>query len=728
MLRLTAVLGNNPNVDFDKILFVTRKTYSANHYYTKHINSRWLPGGNLCVLNTKTGKTHELVPELKDGVFERFDLSFDASKIVFAWKSEQGQGYRLYEIDIDPKTGQRTGTPVRSLTLPPQDEAEIQKKYSRGYHHGTDDMQPCYLPDGGIAFVSTRCQYGILCDSPDIFSTSILYRMDGDGKNMKKLTNSSVSENSPAILNDGRIMYTRWEYLDKGAVSVKCLWAMNPDGSRSVEIYGADIALPPTMIHGRPIPGSSSEYVFLGVPHYPQNNMGTVIRIDMTKDIRTREPMTYMTPYVDIKGEGGFSFQDEEGDWDGDRKGRGRLFADPYPLSKDLFLVSHKPTGKQWQDETGYSLYLLEESGQTFPFHSEEDFSCWEPYPLKARKPPTIPSTPIDTKMAAKKLATCMVTDIYHGLEDVERGSIKFLRVVEQIPRPWAARRHWLGEGYDQQHATITQNTHLGLKVQHGIVPVEEDGSAHFVVPSMANIYFQVLDKNYLAVQTERTYVNYMPGEVRSCIGCHETPRDVPANIGGRTPKALARAASVPGPQPGEKDGRRPLDFAVDVQPVLDAHCIKCHGGDKPKAGLDLRGTMTRLFSVSYESLIQRRNALFPTVGENHPKTGNVAYLPARSLGSHNSLLVAMLLPDGVKLKDTKLAAKAKALAEKHKGLKLKPEELLKITNWVDTNAQFHGMYWGRKDLRYKDHPNFRPVPTFKHATSYEALIPEKER
>ena len=91
-------------------------------------------------------------------------------------------------------------------------------------------MQPCYLPDGGIAFISTRCQYGILCDAPDDFTTTVLYRMDADGRNLRKLSNSSVSEASPVVLPDGRILYTRWEYVDKGAVSVKCLWAMRPDG------------------------------------------------------------------------------------------------------------------------------------------------------------------------------------------------------------------------------------------------------------------------------------------------------------------------------------------------------------------------------------------------------------------------------------------------------------------------------------------------------------------
>jgi len=84
----------------------------------------------------------------------------------------------------------------------------------------------------------------LLCDAPDALSTAIMYRMDGDGKNMRPLSNSSASEFSPGMLEDGRIIYTRWEYVDKGQLGVKCLWAMHPDGSQSSEIYGNDIRFP----------------------------------------------------------------------------------------------------------------------------------------------------------------------------------------------------------------------------------------------------------------------------------------------------------------------------------------------------------------------------------------------------------------------------------------------------------------------------------------------------
>lgn len=739
-LDAKGILKGNKGVGFDKIVFVRRLTYSANHYYTEFINSQWTPGGNICVLDLESGAVWDLVPELEGGVFERFDIHYDADRIVFAWKCAHQKGYRIYEIAIDPETGRRKGE-LKQLTFPQENEDWLVEMYraTSHYHHGTDDMQPCYLPDGDICFISTRCQYGILCDPPDDFTGTVLYRMDPDGSNIVQLSRSSVSEASPNILPDGRIIYTRWEYYDKGAVSVKCLWAMRPDGSSSMEIYGNDIALPPTLIYGRAIPGSANQYVLLGTPHCPQNGMGTVIRLDMNRNIRTREPMTYMTPYVDIQAEAGFAFKSQDDQWVSDGQGIGPLFKDPYPISEELFLVSYKPAGTLWNDPAGYGLALLNETGAVGDIHRESGISCWLPYPLKARPRPPVLSTSFDENLAKRNLARCVVTDVYHGMENTERGTIGYLRILEQVPRPWAARRRWGGDEYDQQHAVVTKDTHLALKVQHGVVPVEDDGSAHFLVPANANISLQALDRNFLAVQTERTFVNYMPGETRGCMGCHETPSDAATAKTTWGVKALKREASIPGPQPGEISGKRPLDYYADVQPVLDRRCVKCHGGEKIEGELDLRGTLTTHFCVSYEQLIPERRGgngrsrdkvdlVGPTIGENHPKTGNVHYMPARSFGSHASILVAMLAPEHVKLQDSEHAVIVDRLAKKHKDLKLTREELLKITNWVDTNSQYYGMYWGRKNIQYKDHPDFRPVPSFEQATSMVSLIPEDQR
>ncbi|MBC8372427.1 MAG: hypothetical protein H8E53_02445 [Planctomycetes bacterium] len=708
---------------FERIVFIKRNTCTADHYYTDHVNDRAKPGGNLCVLNLRDGKVSELVGELKDGWFGRFDVSFDAKKIIFGWKKAAKQGYRIYEIDIDPATGLRAGSsPPRQLTFPTADEAQLVKKYgkSRGgvyYHHGTDDMHPCYLPDGGIVFTSTRCQFGVLCNNDDVFTSTILHRMSADGRNIRKLSNSALSESSPCVMPDGRILYTRWEYVDKGHIGAKCLWAMKPDGTGSVEIYGNDISYPPTFIYGRPIPGKTNEYVFLGTPHCFPNSIGTIIRINTSKNIRTREPMTYMTPQVDIRTEKGFWYLQSSGKWKHDNKGSGPVFKDPYPLSDKLFLVAHKPAGPKWNDPTAYGLYLMDDSGKVRLVYNDQSLSCWQPYPLRARtRPPVLRST-VDAGLAGKKQAVCVVTDVYHGLENVERGTIKYIRILEQVPRPWSARRRDGSDKYGKAHVVLSRRTVLGLKVQRGIVPVEDDGSANFIVPADRNIYLQVLDENFLAVQTERSYVNYRPGETRSCIGCHETPNSAAAGRSGGAVRALKRSPSIPAAQPGDKLAQRTLHYPTDVQPVLDRHCLKCHNPKKKSGGIDLSGTPTALFSVSYESLVSRiEKQQGPGLKEGVKES--VEYLPARSCLSYGTTVVAMHSRGKVRLSDKALATRVAELAKKHKEVNLTPAALLKISNWIDANCQYYGSYWGRRHVRFKNHPDFRPDVTFPQAIS----------
>ena len=757
----------------EDIVFVKRFTYDSDHYYAEYINSTWRPGGNIYTLSLRSGEVKALAPSLTGGVFGAFDVSFDAKRIVFAYKASQETGYRLYEVDTD-------GTHLRQLTFSADDEAETVDKYRiEGYHHGTEDLDPCYLPDGGIAFVSTRCRLGILCDGSDHFTTTVLYRMDGDGKNMRKLSNSSVSENTPSILSDGRILYTRWEYVDKGAVAVKCLWVMNPDGTNSMEIYGNDIQSPTTMIMARGIPGNTNEYVFTGTPHCcPQNCVGTIVRVDITKDIRASAAMTYITPYTQIRYEGGISFRDPDDTtrWYHDTQGNGPLFRESYPLSRTDYLVSHKPAGSIWKNEKGYQLYLLHEGGDVAPIYTDPAISSFHPVPLIVRTvPPVIPEIR-DQRLADQMLAECIVTDIYKGMEGVTPGEIKYLRILEQVPRPWGARRLYhpdpMLDEYDQQHATISKDTHLALKIQHGIVTVEKDGSARFLVPAERNIFFQALDAHYRAVQTERTYVNYMSGEVRSCVGCHETISQAPYMGRHATPLALKRKAEMPYTQAGEAVAQKTLSYARDVQPVWDRHCLQCHNTQHAAGGLSLSGKETRLFNESYENLVPERKTgwgrvidltpvqlsvagndyyiaangdyfsvplqrdekyttegngfyinsnvfsggyttqfdrglLGPVIGENHPKNGNIHYLPAKSLGSYTSILAAIFSPD-MQLEKPEMQQRAQQLAKTHAKIKLSPVELLQITNWIDTNCQYYGSYYGRRDSTFRGHPDYR--------------------
>jgi len=281
---------------------------------------------------------------------------------------------------------------------------------------------------------------------------------------------------------------------------------------------------------------------------------------------------------------------------------------------------------------------------------------------------------------------------------------VKWIRIMEQIPRPWSCQRTWKGESLTQ----LVMGGSLAAKAMHGVVPVEKDGSAHFYVPADRNIYFQALDANFMELQRERTYINYRPGETRSCIGCHETPNDAPT-LRMRKPIALALPPKMPQAQPGDKTAKRTFSFPRDVQPVLDKYCISCHGADKPAGKLDLRGELTAKTSKSFESL----KRYISTCGEG-AGFANTVYFKPKTIGSHKSRLAYKLLKGCTgmpkSLKETDFKA------------------FVKIVSWIDANGVYYASYWGRRDLKYKEHRNFRIEPTFEQAIGTVPPLPEDQR
>jgi len=306
-------------------------------------------------------------------------------------------------------------------------------------------------------------------------------------------------------------------------------------------------------------------------------------------------------------------------------------------------------------------------------------------------------ATPGPQHVDGRGEAVLMMTDVYRGLEGVERGEIKYLRVLEQVARPWAARRFWPEDEGLGQHAIISMHAHIFVKIHHGVVPVAEDGSACFTVPAEKNLFFEALDQDFMEVQRMRSFLNLRPGETRSCIGCHEERRLAPPS---GTPMALAHPPSRLGPQPGETVPR-PIYYPTDVQPVLDKHCVACHNPKKPEGELDLSGEPTTFFNRSYEQVMSKK--LVAYIQEFHgpqprAQKTNVVPLPPRSLGSHASGLIAVV-------------------REGHYDAKLSAEEMARLVTWADANAPYYGSYFGRRNLKYKDHPDFRPTPTLESAS-----------
>ncbi len=673
-VRHEAMLAH-PLLDFDKLLFVKRHSLRSGHIYEDHCAAGTM-GGNLCVLSpvTRDGKITELVPELSGGLFAQFDLSFDSKKVVFAHKKGQREPYRIYEIDIDASTGLRAGgDDFRQITFDAPDEAETAQRYE-GTHwgRGYDDVFPCYLPNGKIMFASTRSKRSVFC-APVTVTT--LHLMDADGKNIRCLSEGPVTEIAPRVMDDGRVIYMRWEYVDKGFGNVQSLWSMRPDGSHSAHVYKSDIVLPAGMVDARSIPGSS-KIVTVGAPHCGMS-VGPVILVDNRLDRRTAVSMTNITPELGYPG----MVAHRSGKTFG-------YFKEPYPLSEKMFVVSHSLGGQQGRLQS-YGLYVLDAWGNRAELYLDPEISCFQPTPLRPRSKPTVVA-PVETdEMKKQKLATVFMQDVYKGMTGIERGRVKYLRVMEAIGINWNEgwRSSRQRDGAGLQASAVSLKGDVNIKRIHGIATVYEDGSACFTVPAEKNIYFQALDENYMELQRMRTFLNLMPGEKRSCIGCHERRQLAPSPASGRS-LAFNHKVEALRPQPGDSKPRT-VHYATDIRPLWDKHCVSCHGGEQPKADLDLTGVLTKLYDRSYENLIEK--GLLAHLNDGYG-SANVAPEPPMTFGSHQSRLVERIQEDPCKAKLTR-------------------EEFIRIVTWVDSNAPYFGTHLGKKNLQWKNDPDFRPLP-----------------
>jgi cytochrome c553 len=684
---------------FDKVLYIKHPAYFSSHFYSFFVDGMDEGKGRSCFhkdngiyyIDLKSrSETPVIMASDKrlpgdKGIFGRYDLSYDATKIVFDYRATVNTGFRIYEIDI-------TGENLRQLTFDPPWEKDVIKKYghireeSRTYNKHIDDMHPCYSPDGKIIFTSTRVMYETFCNASGVLSTANLHRLDPTYNtpseleaSIEQISINGVSEFAPSVLNDGRIIFTRWEYLDKSSVSIKTLWSIYPDGSKGEEVFGLNHNLPSTFYKARAVPGID-HYVFCdGVPHYPQGGVGTVLRIDTRKDIRTKEPMELFTPVFMDNYEAGWIYK--KGDlWVQAENGVGcKLYDDPYPLNEKQVLVACKYNESDlWDHSSAYGIYLIDEDGYHEEILNPKHTSCWVPYPLKPRPVPPKLSEVVDQNLKDQNRALVILTDVNRGLKGVPKGTVKYIRVNEQIPRPWGSNtRLW---GYNYSPTNPQKDAHMWIRLQRGVAKVEDDGSAQFYVPADRSLFFEALDSNYMSVQRERTWVNFRPGEIRSCIGCHERTGESPRQ--NHMPLALSLPPQELGPQPGEESGFRLIHYESDVQPIWDKHCIECHGSKKPAGNLNLTDQPRRDLNASYKNLKKReakngKYCIGDYVREDDPNPYNDGeYREAYSFGAHTSWLVDML-------------------KEGHQSVKLSKEEMIKIYTWMDNNIQYYGHYYG---------------------------------
>lgn len=736
---------------FDEIIFVKRKPYSSDHYYTDINNGtspdRFLLDNGIFIYNLRTQSERAVVTAAEmpggKGFIGKISLSFDAKKVIFDFRQDPGSGFRIWEVNTD-------GTGLRQVSFPPNDETEKAARWRNGWH--TDDIHPCYLPDGKIIFSSTRCEHTVLCGGSSALVAPGLHRMEADGTNVEQLTRSPVSEFCPVVLDDGRVMYHRWEYVDKGARVGKTIWTMNPDGTRPVGLYGVADDTTTVYMYPQPLPGSDHSFVCVGTCHFPQGGcLGAIMLVDFGKGIRARGPdpdeadyvrwdgrysVTNITPHVFIerRTEPGWHFLTEQGGYVHDRNGqKGHLYTHPYPVSGREFLVSYKvdPTHHYKNVADAYALYLIDIDGNHRFVHADDQLSCWHPTPLVARDvPPAIQPSP-DPQYAASNQALCVLTNVYQGMEGVEPGEVKWLRINEALPRYWSTGRRW-----GTSLSSSSWKAALWPRVQWGVVPVEEDGSAHFVVPANRSIFFQALDGDFREIQRERTYVNYAPGEVRSCTGCHGQSNRTAFPGESPTLLALMRAPSTLQPQPcdlvengGDGLAGQVIHYPTDIQPLFDAKCVSCHGESDPAGGLRLTGEVTQFYNTSYEELARKQLAgpiipEFTSFRQGDRGNYNGAYLPPRNLGCATSAMID-ILTDSDHPKNAK---------DDHSRMLTKTEMMI-LSRWVDSNYQFYGSYFGRHHPHWLNpdpgKPSYEPADFRRKATFEEAisfLAPEWHR
>ena len=620
------------NLGFRQLLLIQRYPIDSTHVYTYHVEG-FRAGGGLYALTVgqPQGGLRPILASPQGQILDA-DVSYDGQEILFSWRRGENGTYHVFSIRPD-------GTALRQLT--------------DGAWH---DYNACWLPDGGIAFLSSRSIRFAYCW---ISPVGLLHRMDRDGSNVRRLSANIVNDFTPAVMEDGRILYSRWEYVDKPAIPIQSLWTINPDGTGLVGFYGNRVLSPATFMYGQAIPGTGLVLCTLTAHNGPAR--GGIGLIDRSVGVNAQEAIRNLTPEIDIgqvdKGNGNHV----KGPYD-----------TPYPLDDRFFLVSKDGTVIV-RDYAGTRRAVVIQGRDGMGFYSARPLG-------PRRRPPRIASS-LPPPAEAEPWATVFVQDVYRGLEpQVARGEVKEICVVQEMEK--TVLIDLAHRAFDFQFPVISCGaTYAGKKVW-GYAPVEADGSAHFRVPSGVPIYFMALDAQGRAVQRMRTFTHLMPGETQGCIGCHE-PRTQASAVAAAT---LALRTALHKLRPPEW-GVEGFDYSRVVQPVLDKHCGECHSGVRAAKKVDLSGDKTDFFSVSYETLARGRS------GNNFIQWNSpyVSWIPTYNGHEQNILQVAPKTWDSPRspLADLLLSGHPDAAGKPQ--VRLGDAERRRILLWIDLNVPYYG-------------------------------------
>jgi hypothetical protein len=574
--NLLARFLEGPMADVDEIVLAERVT-EFDHYYAtfgflsstvpeypphcgiegEQLSPRFGDGGRLVRYHLRTGRRMVLLEDPTGGIRDP-QVHYDGRTILFSYRPGGQPYYHLYEIQSD-------GSGLVQLTDGPY-----------------DDIEPTYLPDGGIVFGSSRCNRFVSCWRTPV---AVLYRCDADGGNIRPISTNAEHDNTPWVLPDGRVLFTRWEYVDRSQFDYHHLWTVNPDGTGQMTYFGNQwpgIA----MLDAKPIPDTNLVVASFSPGHGLPGHMGHITIVDPSQG--PDDPASAR------------------------RISTGRLYRDPFAFSEDCFLVADKQ-----------GIHVMDGQGQTeliYQTPPDCELECHEPRPLVPREREQIVPDRIDLAQSTGRL---VLGDIYRGrnMEGVQRGEIKKLLIMERLPKPIS---------FSGGMWPITAGGSFQLASVLGTVPVSEDGSAHFEVPALRSLFFVALDENDLAVKRMHSFVSVQPGEATGCVGCHESRATAPMPGTGlaaflRPPDRIEPIAGIP----------EVFDFPRDIQPILDRNCVECHHPGRMEGKVDLTGDHTPIFCQSYWTIL--RHGL---ISDGRNAAGN---RPPRSVGSSASPLLDYL-------------------------------------------------------------------------------------
>ncbi|MFV2068896.1 MAG: hypothetical protein ACC645_18170 [Pirellulales bacterium] len=680
------IVMNNSAVDFAQLLLIDqpypyRGGPEWRHEAIHRLGHRAVAGGRLLVLDGlhPDGRVRQLFPP-EPGSFWRPELSFDGKRVLFCFKPHDEKSFHLHEINLD-------GSGLRQLT-----------------DSDYDDIDPIYLPDGHIIFTTTRGNTYVRC-GPYIYSY-VLARCDADGQNIYLISTNSEPDFVPALLGDGRVAYSRWEYSDKDQNRVQSLWTTNQDGTGTAALWGNQSIWPDHLAEPRPVPGSG-RVMFAGIGHHNWFN-GSIGIVDPRRGTNFPHGLTRVTwdlPW----GEVGSSPADRCESPKYHASGRYQGYLGAYPISQEDFLVSAK--GK----DDKFRVYLMDVHGNRELIY-EGMHNAWYAIPVKARPCPPRQSNLVDwpgtgKDRRPKKPGVFYNADVYQGVPELVRGSVRYLRVFQQDAKTYSTWKKTFAFSGPPVSAVQTE----AVKRIVSIVPVEADGSIYFEAPAGESLYFQLLDDQYRALHTMRSFSGVLPGERRSCIGCHKMHSAAPVAKSGLASRRSPTAISPP------PWGTESIGYERFVQPVLDRYCGECHQNDgKARKDCDLTlrpapGVFNEHFKEPYLTLIGP--AAWPTPVPNAGQGGfglagafpvyglktDETYPIDPATDAHSAIWRTMRPMRYLSFRSRLIEM---SIRGEHYGVKVDPLSLRRLIAWVDANCP----YVGEEELRTMDDPEFAGI------------------